>query len=85
MALRITSECVSCDACAAECPNQAILEGSPYVINSGRCTECVGAFRRPQCQDVCPVACIIADAANQESQAELKAKYARLHSRSRAY
>jgi ferredoxin len=29
-----------------------------YEIAPERCTECVGHFDEPQCQVVCPVACI---------------------------
>lgn len=29
-----------------------------YEIEPSRCTECVGHFDEPQCQVVCPVACI---------------------------
>ena len=79
MALRITEQCVNCDVCEPECPNEAIFEGAEhYQINPGRCTECVGHFDRPQCVQVCPVDCIPLDPAHVESPAELMDKYRRL-------
>ncbi len=36
MAVKITDECISCDACAAECPNNAIYPGGePYTLSEG--------------------------------------------------
>jgi len=59
MSLTITSECINCDICEPECPNDAIFMGAEiYEINPDRCTECVGHFNEPQCQQVCPVDCI---------------------------
>ena len=59
MALMITDECINCDVCEPECPNQAIYLGPEiYEIDPGKCTECVGHFDEPQCVQVCPVACI---------------------------
>jgi len=56
MAYKITEECIACDACLPECPNEAISEGDPiYVIDWEKCTECEGHFDTPQCADVCPV------------------------------
>ena len=79
MALRITDQCINCDVCEPECPNQAISMGADYyVIDWTRCTECVGHFERPQCREVCPVDCIPLDEAHAESQVELTAKYERL-------
>ena len=53
-------ECIACDACREECPNDAIEEGDPvYIIDADRCTECVGHYEEPQCVEVCPVDCII--------------------------
>jgi len=52
----ITDECIACDACREECPNEAIEENDPiYIIDPDRCTECVGHFDEPQCIAVCPV------------------------------
>lgn len=76
MALMITVDCSSCDACREECPNQAISEGNgPHVIDPLKCTECVGYFDTPQCVDVCPVACILPDPAYRETPAELQIKF----------
>lgn len=79
MALLITDECINCDVCEPECPNGAISAGPEiYVIDPGRCTECVGHFDAPQCREVCPVDCIPLDPDRKESHDELHAKYERL-------
>jgi len=76
MALRITDQCINCDVCEPECPNGAISMGPEiYVIDPGKCTECVGHFDKPQCQVVCPVDCIPLDLEHVESREELAAKY----------
>ncbi len=76
MALKITDECINCDVCEPECPNEAISQGEQYyVIDPFRCTECVGHFDEPQCQQVCPVACIPHDENHIETKDELLAKY----------
>ena len=54
MAHKITAECVSCGACEAECPTQAISQGEErYQIDAEKCTDC-GA-----CVEVCPVEAIV--------------------------
>ena len=59
-----------------KCPNNAIYEGSEiYIINSQRCTECVGHFYAPQCVEVCPVDCILVDVENIETEQQLQKKY----------
>jgi ferredoxin len=79
MALIITDECINCDVCEPECPNGAISMGPEiYVIDPGRCTECVGHFDAPQCQQVCPVECIPLDTAHVETREHLLVKYERL-------
>lgn len=79
MALIITDECINCDVCEAECPNQAIYQGEIiYEITPAKCTECVGHFDTPQCIEVCPVACIHVDPAHTESPTELQLKYQNL-------
>ncbi len=76
MALMITDQCVNCDVCEPECPNQAISAGPDYYqIDPHRCTECVGYFDTPQCVQVCPVDCIPLDPLHQETQAQLYEKY----------
>ncbi|MFT7004357.1 MAG: ferredoxin [Sulfurimonas sp.] len=62
MAVMITDECISCDACAPECPVAAILEednvknpkdGILY-IKPESCVECVGHADEPRCVEACP-------------------------------
>ena len=80
MALKITDDCTSCDACVPVCPNEAISAGDViYVIDPHHCTECVGAEDSPQCQLVCPADCIIPDPAHAETHDQLMAKYKALH------
>ena len=76
MALRITDECINCDVCEPECPNDAIYQGQEiYQIEPSLCTECVGHFDTSQCVVVCPVACIEVDPDHQESQQELRGNF----------
>lgn len=76
MSLIITDECINCDVCEPECPNEAISAGEEiYEIEPSKCTECVGHYDEPQCQLVCPVDCIPYDENNVESEEELTAKY----------
>ncbi len=50
MAYKISDECISCGACAEQCPVNAISEGEAhYQIDETLCIEC-GA-----CADTCPV------------------------------
>ncbi len=79
MALKITNECINCDVCEPECPNQAISQGPEiYVIDPERCTECVGHFADPQCVAVCPVECIPKDPAHEDTREQLHARYQQL-------
>ena len=76
MALFITDECINCDVCEPECPNDAIFQGPEiYQIDWKLCTECVGHFETSQCVEVCPVDCIPIDPAHKETQSELQLKY----------
>ena len=79
MALRITDECINCDVCEPECPNDAIYMGQEiYEIEPAKCTECVGHFDEPQCVQLCPVNCIPVHPQWVESQETLWQKYQRL-------
>jgi ferredoxin len=79
VALWITDECINCDVCEPECPNQAIYMGAEiYEIDPGRCTECVGHFDEPQCVQVCPVSCIPVNPSFVETPEQLLAKYRHL-------
>jgi ferredoxin len=50
MAYTISSDCILCGACEAECPVNAISEGDGiFVVNPQTCIDC-GA-----CASVCPV------------------------------
>ena len=76
MALLITDECINCDVCEPEGPNDAISMGIEiYEIDPHRCTECVGHFNEPQCVQVCPVACIPLNPAWVETREQLMLKY----------
>ena len=79
MSLIITDECINCDVCEPECPNDAIFMGEEiYEIHTHLCTECVGHYDTPQCVEVCPVECIPKDPDNVESEEQLQLKYQRL-------
>jgi ferredoxin len=79
MSLKITDTCINCDVCEPVCPNHAISQGAEiYVIDPDLCTECVGHFDKPQCQEVCPVDCIPLDSEHAETREELMAKYQHL-------
>lgn len=76
MALWITDECINCDVCEPECPNEAIYMGPQiYEIDPDKCTECVGHFDEPQCVQVCPVSCIPVNPQRIETRLQLLAKY----------
>ena len=64
MAVKITEECISCEACASECPVAAILpdgndknpqDGILYVKPES-CVECVDHADAPRCAEACPTA-----------------------------
>ncbi len=83
MALYITDECINCDVCEPECPNDAIFEGEEiYQIKWQQCTECVGHFDVPQCVEVCPVDCILIDPDHKETKQQLELKYQQLTGKS---
>ena len=75
MSLLITDECINCDVCVPECPNEAIYMGEEiYEIDGDLCTECVGHFDTPQCVEVCPVDCCLPDPDRVETEEQLLAK-----------
>lgn len=79
MALMISDECIACDACREECPNDAIEADDPfYVIDPDLCTECVGCYDEPNCIVVCPVDAIVLDPDNVENAEELRYKFEQL-------
>jgi ferredoxin len=56
MAHVVSDECVSCGACAAVCPVEAISEGpTKYVVDPDTCIDC-GA-----CEEPCPTGAIAAE------------------------
>lgn len=80
MSLLITAECINCDVCVPECPNEAISLGHEYYeIDPDLCTECVGHYDKPQCRLVCPVNSIRPDPKRKETPQALQAKFRRLH------
>jgi ferredoxin len=81
MAMKILDDCISCGACEPECPNEAISQGDTvYLVAADKCTECVGAFDAPKCQEVCPVdGCIVTDPDHAETREQLQDKYNKLH------
>ena len=77
MSLLITDECINCDVCEPECPNEAIYQGdSIYEIDPNKCTECVGHYDAPQCVEFCPVDCI--PLGIEETQEQLMDRYLQL-------
>lgn len=48
----ITDACIGCGSCKSVCPQQCILEGSPYMINSCHCLHC------GNCAEHCPAKAI---------------------------
>ena len=72
MVLFIMDECINCDVCQPECPNDTMTPGAQiYEIDPHKCTECVGHFDEPQCRQVCPVDCIPLDPNHVKDQATL--------------
>ncbi len=82
MSTLITDGCIGCGVCEGECPNEAISEDAvQFVIDSARCTECVGFHPVEQCAAVCPVACCVPDPDRVEGEAALFARAKKLHPR----
>jgi ferredoxin len=90
MAVLITEECISCNACEVECPNNAIYNaGDPWILGGvsndtlnadrtyiapDKCTECVGFYDAPQCIPACPTEAITMDPERVETKEQLMAK-----------
>lgn len=56
MAFKITDVCISCGACAGECPVGAISEGDAhYEIDPNACLDC------GSCASTCPTGAIEAE------------------------
>ena len=81
MALLIKDNCINCDMCDPECPNEAISYGAEiYEIDATLCTECVGHYEKPTCMAVCPInSCIIIDPDCVETEEQLLDKFAMMH------
>ena len=61
MAFVITDECLSCGACAAQCPAEAIDMGDlHYEIDADKCLEC-GA-----CAAQCPAEAIVQERSSKQ-------------------
>ena len=78
----INEECIACDACRPECPNDAISEGDPlYIINPDLCTECVGdkVDDKTHCENSCPTDACVADPNHQETPEQLMEKKKKIH------
>lgn len=62
MAVKITEECISCEACISECPVAAILEEGNeknpfddiFYVKPESCVECVDHADTPRCAEACP-------------------------------
>ena len=79
MALLITKDCICCDICVPECPNEAITLGKKVCeIDVNKCTECVGHYEEPQCKQVCPMDCIVGHPSFVETHQQLMEKFIRL-------
>lgn len=50
---RITDACIGCGTCIDVCPQQCIMEGSPYRIQPEHCLHCGACF------DACPAKAIV--------------------------
>lgn len=84
MATYITADCINCGACEAECPNQAITDGSDvgsdiYYIHPDLCNECVGFTDYEACQMVCPVECCLPDPNHVEDENILAERALKVH------
>ena len=72
MAFIITDDCISCEICIPECPNEAITMGKRF------CEVDYNLYDEPQCAAVCPMECCKPDPAHPETKEQLLAKFERL-------
>ena len=59
--VKITENCIECDACIDECPVEAIVDSDDnpdgkewYYVYQDKCVECVGYYDEPACAQACP-------------------------------
>ena len=79
MAFMINDECISCGACEAECPTNAISEGEEqFVIDVEKCVQCMDFFDEEQCATVCPTDACVENPDRKETEEELRTKKAKL-------
>lgn len=80
MAYKISEDCAACGSCELECPNQAISQGDTiYEIKTDLCTECVGAFPKSKCAEICPLEAPKPDPKHKEPREQLLEKWKKLH------
>ncbi len=58
---------------------QETISNEFYFIVADKCTECKGFHDEPQCADVCPVECCVADEEYVEDESTLLARREMLH------
>ena len=95
MAYLITDDCIDCNACEIECPNNAIYgPGAPWELNGTehpalndshtyiaheKCTECVGNYESSRCVEVSPIGAPVPDPDHEETKEQLMEKWQSLH------
>ena len=66
MALKIIDSCTNCFACEPLCPSKAIYAAKPhFMVDAGKCSECLGEFADPQCASICPIEGAIVNVMNE--------------------
>lgn len=58
MAFRIGEDCINCDVCSYECPNEAVYMDERlghWQIDPEKCRECEGVHPEPLCRSLCPM------------------------------
>lgn len=79
LSLYITESCISCSACLADCPTDAIsvAEGE-FAIDADRCVGCWGFLASQPCLTSCPVPEAI-DVGQANSSVDYPAQFKRLY------